>query len=87
MSSLKNLFGLQKIAGNEKLDKVISDTHSRYDDAELLSEDELELAAAGRGVAQYMDIACPACGTINKVDISKDTATCSKCKKKIEIFG
>lgn len=88
MSSIKDLFGYQKIAGNKSLDKVIAETHSRYDEDELLSDDELELAAAGKGgYGKFMEIACSGCGHIFRADISKDSVKCPKCGKTVQIFG
>lgn len=48
MAKLGNLFDFQKIAGNQDMDSLIKATESRYDIE--LSDDELELAAAGSDV-------------------------------------
>lgn len=86
MANLRQLFDLQKIADDKELAAVIEETNGRYASASKLSDDELELAAAG-GSAQYMKIACNVCGCINKVNIMKDSYTCIECKTKHRISG
>lgn len=60
MAKLSQLFDLHKIAGNAELQNIIDDTHKRYPQMTELSDDDLELAAAGRGGTQT-EFVCPKC--------------------------
>lgn len=53
---------------------------------EKLTEDELEKVAGGMSRPQYMRVQC-SCGTINNVDVSKSSFTCTKCGKTNHIVG
>lgn len=50
MSKLQMLFDYQKISENDKLNNIINDTLSRYNDAIEIEDDELELAAGGQAM-------------------------------------
>lgn len=47
MANIRNLFDFQKIAGNKDMADIIDSVESKYGTA--LSDDDLELAAAGMG--------------------------------------
>ncbi|MDO4189462.1 MAG: hypothetical protein Q4D29_10780 [Lachnospiraceae bacterium] len=89
MTKLSHLFELQKFAGNKELENIINDTHTKYIDNNIieLSDDELELAAAGTGNMGLNEQTCKAmCLTCNKMTIFKcysgGRAVCSECGEK-----
>lgn len=56
MINLKNLMDYQKIAHNEELEKLISETHDRYPVGMIeLQDDELDMVAAGRYIPKKND--------------------------------
>lgn len=56
MINLKNLMDYQKIAHNEELEKLISETHDRYPVGMIeLQDDELDMVAAGRFIPKKND--------------------------------
>lgn len=71
MAKLSQLFDLHKIAGNAELQNIIDDTHKRYPQMAELSDDDLELATAGRGQVQD-EFVCLKCGRVvaNTYDIN-----------------
>ena len=50
MASLRSLFDFQKIDENSELDSLIQETQMRYPGVRELSEDELDMVAAGRNI-------------------------------------
>ncbi len=46
---LRNLFDFQKFERNPKLGKMISDVEKKYQVADVLSDDALEMVSAGLG--------------------------------------
>ena len=85
MTNIRNLFDFQKIAGNKELEAIIKGTESRY--GVELSDDDLELAAAGR----YTDTGyntvekyCEICKAMEKFKLmSGGRAVCTKCGEQI----
>lgn len=90
VAKLSQLFELQRFAGNKDLDNIINDTHSRYDNSNIieLCDDELELVAAGMnggGMGERTcEAMCPKCNTITTFQCySGGRAVCLKCGEKI----
>ena len=89
MAKLKNLFELQRFAVNKELEDVISETHSRYSNNNIieLGDAELELVAAGieRDVMkeQECQAMCPKCNKSTTFKCySGGRAVCTECGEK-----
>ena len=68
-------------------DRKEKDMENKYFEMETLSEDELALITGGTDIRpQLMQMQCT-CGTINLVDITKNSYTCKKCHKINRIDG